>query len=217
MYRRDLPHFSDFLRYSLLLLEVEAKQNQTHYFSVGVVFQYSIAIEEIMHWLYSVVNKEMAWFFSPRVHKGTTENKILPFLSQSAHPDYTKRTKKQSTYLEVYDFLSTVWNYYADKYNTVGIRHYLEINILEGHTSKKKKTHYQIQSNRWNLIRNEERLNAVSTEDWYLLSKKQSGYSEQQVATDIWHIEALRDFLILLTYMHNFNSILDTQILNHKD
>lgn len=139
MYRRDLPHFSHFLRYSLLLLEVEAKQNQTHYFSVGVVFQYSIAIEEIMHWLYSVVNKEMAWFFSPRVHKGTTENKILPFLSQSAHPDYTKRTKKQSTYLEVYDFLSTVWNYYADKYNTVGIRHYLEINILEGHTSKKKK------------------------------------------------------------------------------
>lgn len=82
---------------------------------------------------------------------------------------------------------------------------------------QKKKSHYQIQSNRWNLIRNEERLNAVSTEDCFFESRYQSGYSEQQVATDIWHIEALRDFLILLTYTHNFNSILDTQILNHKD
>jgi len=41
----------------------------------------------------------------------------------------------------------------------------VEINIFEAYIYIIKKPHYQMQSNRWILIRDEERLNAASTED----------------------------------------------------
>ena len=70
-------------------------------------------------------------------HKGVM-SKILPFYhKKSSHPDYTRRTKKQNTYLEVH-YLFTVLNHYADKYNTAEIRHHWEINSFEDYMSKKK-------------------------------------------------------------------------------
>lgn len=66
----------------------------------------------------------------------------MTLLSQSAQPDYVNGTKQENTLLlgNAWLYLSAIWNYYADKYNTVGIRHHSEINIFEAYIYHKKTT-----------------------------------------------------------------------------
>lgn len=150
--------------------------------SSDIQYAYRKNISALFQW---IKWKQVVLF---KLHKGMTEKKIVT--KKKNPPCLCKCTKQQNTFLpgSAWLYLFAIWNYYADKYNPVGIRHHLEINIFETYIYHKKNPHYQIQWNRWILIRDQERLNAASTEDWYLLTKKQSGHSEQQVATDIWHI-----------------------------
>lgn len=103
----------------------------------NLIFQYLITISEknasSFHWL----RKYQDYFFFVRFVK-VKWAKFDPFITKkSSHPDYTQRTKKQNTYLEVH-YLFTVLDHYADKYNTAEIRHHWEINSFEDYMSKKK-------------------------------------------------------------------------------
>lgn len=104
-------------------------------------------------------------------------------------------SNKTLCYLEVRDYLFAIWNYYADKYNTVGIRHHLDINIFEAYTYhwKKHSTKYSRTDGSWSETRRGW-MQQVLKIDTYLQRSNLGTVNSRLLQTFGIFIKALREF-----------------------